>query len=154
MIFFVLIRFCVKNLQGLAKTRNHLITLDIPEKMILYFEKERIYDVLSDLIINAIKYTPPYGQIKIKTEIENNFVIVTVQDNGIGFSMDDRKKIFKQFGKIERYDKGWDIGIEGTGMGLYTSKKIVKLHGGRIWAESEGRNKGSKFCFSLPISKD
>ena len=77
----------------------------------------------------------------------------SIRDNGIGFSRDDKNKIFKQFGKIERYGKGWDIGIEGTGMGLYTSKKIVKMHGGKIWAESEGRNKGSEFCFSLPIRK-
>ncbi|MFX1279374.1 MAG: PAS domain S-box protein [Promethearchaeota archaeon] len=149
-----LIRFCVKNLQGLAKTRNHTIKLDIPDKLILKFEKERIYDVISHLIINAIKYTPPFGEIKLKAEIENDFVIIAVQDNGIGFSMDDKEKIFKQFGKVERYGKGWDIGIEGTGMGLYTSKKIVKLHGGDIWAESEGRNKGSKFSFSLPISRN
>ena len=148
-----LIRFCVKNLQGLADTRNHSIALDIPDELILNFEKERIYEVVSHLLINAIKYTPPNGQIKIKTDVEDSFVMVSIQDNGIGFSMDDRKKIFKQFGKIERYGKGWDIGIEGTGMGLYTSKKIVKLHGGKIWAESEGRNKGSVFCFSLPISE-
>jgi len=149
-----LIKFCVKNLRGLAKTRNHFINLDIPDKIILSFEKERIYEVVTHLIINAIKYTPPYGEIKIQTEKTDEYVIVTVQDNGIGLSKDEKKKLFKQFGKIERYGQGWDIGIEGTGMGLYTSKKIVELHGGEIWVESEGRNKGTKFCFSLPLNKD
>ncbi len=149
-----LIRFCIKNLRGLAKTRNCFINLDIHDKNVLSFEKERIYEVISHLIINAIKYTPPYGEIKINTEKTDEYVIVTVQDNGIGLSEDDQKKLFKQFGKIERYGQGWDIGTEGTGMGLYTSKKIVELHGGKIWVESEGRNKGAKFCFSLPVNKD
>jgi len=149
-----LIRFCVKNLRGLAKTRNHFITLDIHDKIVLSFEKERINEVVTHLIINAIKYTPPYGEIKIQTEKTDEYVIVSVQDNGIGLSEDEKKKLFKQFGKIERYGQGWDIGIEGTGMGLYTSKKIVELHSGEIWVESEGRNKGTKFCFSLPINKN
>ncbi len=146
-----LIRFCVKNLRGFVKTRNHFITLDIPDKLILNFEKERIYDVFSHLIVNAIKYSPPYGEIKITAKKIKNFAQVCVQDNGIGLSEDEKKKIFKQFGKIERYGQGWDIGTEGTGMGLYTSKKIVELHGGEIWVESEGRNKGAKFCFTLPM---
>ena len=122
--------------------------------MTLNFEKEKIYEVISHLIINAIKYTPPYGEITIHTEQTNEFIIVSVQDNGIGFSENEQQRIFKQFGKIERYGQGWDIGIEGTGMGLYTSKKIVELHGGEIWVESEGRNKGAKFCFSLPLNKN
>ncbi|MFX0024077.1 MAG: PAS domain S-box protein [Candidatus Hermodarchaeota archaeon] len=146
-----LLRYCINNLRGLAETRNHYLSLNIPDKMILNFEKEKIYDVFSHLIINAIKYSPPYGEIKITAKKTKEFVIVCVQDNGIGLSQEEQQKIFKQFGKIERYGKGWDIGIEGTGMGLYTSKKIVELHGGKIWVESDGRNKGAKFCFTLPL---
>jgi PAS domain S-box-containing protein len=149
-----LIRFCIQNLHGLAKTRNHLITLDIPNTMVLKFEKEKIYDVFSHLIINAIKYSPPYGSIKITANKGDNFACICVQDNGIGLSEDEQKRIFKRFGKIERYGQGWDIGIEGTGMGLYTSKKIVEMHGGKIWVESDGRDKGAKFCFTLPINLD
>lgn len=149
-----LIKFCVKNLRGLANARKHFISLDIPEKLIAKFEKEKLYEVISHLIINAIKYTPPFGQIKILSEINDAFITISVEDNGIGLTEEDKKKIFKQFGKIERYGQGWDIGIEGTGMGLYTSKKIVELHGGKIWVESEGKNMGSKFFFSLPFSKE
>jgi PAS domain S-box-containing protein len=149
-----LIKFCVKNLRGLANTRKHFITLDIQERLMVNFEKEKLYEVISHLLINAIKYTPPNGEIKIHSEIKDAFIIISVEDNGVGMSAEDQKKIFKQFGKIERYGQGWDIGIEGTGMGLYTSKKIVELHGGKIWVESEGRNKGSKFSFSLPCKKD
>lgn len=149
-----LIKFCVKNLRGLANTRKHFITLDIQKTMMVNFEKEKLYEVISHLLINAIKYTPPNGEIKIRSEIKGAFIIISVEDNGVGISAEDQEKIFKQFGKIERYGQGWDIGIEGTGMGLYTSKKIVELHGGNIWVESEGRNKGSRFSFSLPYNKE
>ncbi|MFX1532581.1 MAG: sensor histidine kinase, partial [Promethearchaeota archaeon] len=69
---------------------------------------------------------------------------------GIGFTEEEKNQVFKQFGKIERYGQGWDVAIEGTGLGLYITKKLVELHGGKIWLESEGRNKGSTFSFSIP----
>jgi signal transduction histidine kinase len=135
-----LIKFCVRNLRGLAETRNQFIYLNIYNKIILDFEKEKIHEVISHLIINALKFTPPYGEIKIQTDFRDDFVVFSVRDNGIGFTKEEKKKIFKKFGKIERYGQGWNIVIEGTGMGLYTSKKIVELHGGEIWVESSGRN--------------
>ncbi|MFX1257940.1 MAG: sensor histidine kinase, partial [Promethearchaeota archaeon] len=86
-----------------------------------------------------------------QSKIKDNFYIISFEDNGIGLTEEEKSQLFKQFGKIERYGKGWDVGIEGSGFGLYISKKIVELHGGKIWVESEGRSKGSKFYFSLPI---
>ncbi len=69
----------------------------------------------------------------------------------MGFTYEEKDRIFKQFGKIERYGQGIDILSGGSGLGLYISKKIIELHGGKIWMESEGRNKGSTFYFSLPL---
>ncbi|MFX1257616.1 MAG: PAS domain S-box protein [Promethearchaeota archaeon] len=146
-----LINFCVRELKSLANVREQKIHIAIQEKLITRFEKEKIYEVIINLLSNAIKYTPKNGKIKITSEIKDNFYIISVKDNGIGFTEEEKKQIFKQFGKIERYGQGWDLGIEGSGLGLYISKKIVELHGGKIWAESEGRNKGSVFSFSLPI---
>ena len=147
-----LIKFCVKELEGLSELRKQTINLKIHEYLTSNFDKERIYEVISNLLLNAIKYTPPGGSITIRTEVKKKYYIVSVEDNGIGITEEEKKdQLFNQFGKIERYGKGWDIDIEGSGLGLYISKKLVELHGGVIWVESEGRNKGSKFFFSLPI---
>jgi len=148
-----LINYCVEELHPLALKREHSFNVEIHDSIITRFEKEEIHDVISNLLINAIKYTPPRGWIDIKTELTKDFVIVSIKDNGIGFTEEEKEKIFKQFGKIERYGQGFDLGIDGTGLGLYISKKIVEAHGGEIWMKSEGKDKGSTFYFSLPLIK-
>ncbi len=145
-----LIKFCLNELQFFAETRKQLIILDIHDGLYVNIEKEEIYAVLTNLIINAIKYTPPMGKIKIKTELKEDYVVVSVKDTGIGFNNEQKKKIFQPFGKIERYGQGVDLGIDGTGLGLYISKRIVESHGGKIWMESDGSSKGSTFYFTLP----
>ncbi len=149
-----LIKFCVHELQSLAQTRNQSINLDIHDGQYAMFEKEEMHDVISNLLTNAIKYTPPNGKIDVKTDIKGKNVVISIKDNGIGFTNDEKTKIFQQFGKIERYGQGLDLGIDGTGLGLYISKRIVESHGGKIWMESEGKDKGSTFHFSLPLIRD
>ena len=146
-----LIKFCINELYGLKELRNQTINLDIPETLETYFDKERIYVVIANLLINALKYTPPNGEITIGSEFKENSIIISIKDNGIGLTEPEKSQLFKPFGKIERYGKGWDVDTEGSGLGLYISKKIVEMHGGRIWVESDGKNKGSTFFFSLPI---
>jgi len=149
-----LINFCVRELRLLAKKRNHEIVLNVHDNLITLFEKEKVYDVVNNLLSNAIKYTPPGGTIEVKSEIKDGFYIISVKDNGIGLEKDEKSKLFRQFGKIERFGLGWDVEPGGSGLGLYISKKIIELHGGNIWLESEGTNKGSTFYFSLPIMKE
>jgi signal transduction histidine kinase len=149
-----LIRFCIKDLKGLIETRKHQLILEINDEMITFFEKERIYEVIINLLSNAIKYTPKNGKITIRSEIQNRNYIISVQDSGIGLTDEEKEKIFKKFGKIERYGQGLDVVSEGSGLGLYISKKIIELHGGNMWVESDGRKKGSIFYFSLPILKN
>ena len=151
---FLLIKSCVSDVDIFARSRNILIDLKINEDLILYFEKKQIYHVINNLLTNALKYTPLGGKIEIGSKKKIDYVIIYIQDTGVGFTDEEKKQIFKQFGKIERYGQGWDIISDGTGLGLYISKRIIELHGGKIWLESEGRNKGSIFFFSLPLIKN
>jgi len=146
-----LIKYCVKQLQGMAKLREQEVKLNISDNIYANFDKEKIYEVITNLLINAIKYTPIGGTITIDSHQKNHHYIISIKDTGIGLTKKEIAQLFRQFGKIERYGQGWDVGIEGTGLGLYISKELINLHDGKIWAESAGRNKGSTFYFSLPI---
>ena len=148
-----LIKYCIKQLQGIAKLREQKFKLNIKNNLYTNLDKEKIYEVITNLLINAIKYTPIGGTITIDSHQKNNHYIISINDTGIGLTKKEIAQLFTQFGKIERYGQGWDVGIEGTGLGLYISKELINLHDGIIWVESEGRNKGSTFYFSLPIEK-
>ncbi len=148
-----LIRYTVNSLQPQLTFRGQTLTLNIHENLTTKFEKEKLYEVLANLLSNAIKYTPQKGKIEVKTEIEGDFFKVSVKDNGIGITPEEKEQIFQQFGKIERFGQGHDVISEGSGLGLYICKKIIELHAGKIWVESEGRNKGSTFYFTIPIIK-
>ena len=146
-----LIKTGLEEMQGLINLRDHTINLDIHDQLIASVDKEKIYSVVTNLLLNAINYTPKGGKIWIQSIINEGSVIVSVKDNGIGLDDIEKNQLFKPFGKIERYGKGWDIISEGMGMGLYLSKEIMNLHGGKIWVESKGISKGTTFYFSLPI---
>ena len=148
----LLIKKCVEELSGFAELRSHNINITIENEIIVLMDKVQIHQVISNLLTNAIKYTPSYGVININSEINDESVIISISDNGIGFSEKEREHLFSQFGKVERYGEGFDIITEGSGLGLYISKKIIDLHGGRIWLQSEGKKKGSTFSFSLPLN--
>ena len=92
-------------------------------------------------------------KISIQSKIYKKSLVISIKDNGIGLDESERIRLFKLFGKIERYGKGWGIVVGGMGMGLFISKEIIELHEGKIGVESEGRNKGSTFNFSIPITE-
>ncbi|MHA1985728.1 MAG: ATP-binding protein [Promethearchaeota archaeon] len=146
-----LIERTLEELNDIIKIRNHSIILNLNDELLTKFDEEKIQKVLSNILLNAVNYTPKNGQIKISSRVKNDNIIICINDDGIGITSDEKDKLFRQFGKIERYGKGWDITSDGPGFGLYNSKKIIELHSGKIWVESEGKNKGSTFCFSIPI---
>ena len=147
-----LIQELLHELEGFIKMREHIINVSLDKKLITAIDRDKIYTVISNILINAIGYTPQGGKISIKSSVDKNFLTISVKDNGIGLTEEEKDRLFRPFGKIERYGKGWDIDIEGSGLGLYIAKGIIDLHGGEIWVESEGRNKGCIFSFSLPIN--
>lgn len=111
----------------------------------------RIREVLINLIGNSIKFTSKDGSIVVTVDPEgHDFALVKVKDNGRGISSFDILKLFKKFNMVGNSHLTKEKG-QGTGLGLYLSKSLIELHGGKIWAESEGQNKGSTFSFTLPI---
>ncbi|KKL47989.1 hypothetical protein LCGC14_2330030, partial [marine sediment metagenome] len=144
-----LINDCIKELQYLADNRQLIINVDLPVNVSLKLDKLRFEQVLINILSNAIKNTPPHGQIFVVLNETQDQIEVVIKDTGVGLTDEEKTKIFQKFGKIERYGMDLDVDIEGAGLGLYISKEIVKLHGGEILVESEGRNKGCTFIVRL-----
>jgi signal transduction histidine kinase len=109
-------------------------------------DKERVGQVLSNLVGNALKFTPRGGAVTVLAEGLGDLVRLSVADNGPGLPADHLPKIFERFWQAKK------TGREGTGLGLYIAKGIVEAHGGQIWAESAPGN-GSTFHFTLPGSR-
>jgi len=144
-----IIKNCVNDNRYLATKRNLIIELNMPEVIDIEIDKMRIEQVITNLLSNAIKNTPKKGIIKIELEEKGETVYFKITDTGIGLTEKEMENLFIKFGKIERYGQKMDIDIEGSGLGLYISKEIVDLHGGYIWVESAGRNKGATFYIKL-----
>ena len=139
----------VKNFKEFAEGKKiELIIKTLPELPELFIDARRVSQVISNLINNTIKFTPDNGKIEISAHQEENNIIVSVRDNGIGMNERTMGKLFTPFFQAER---GLSRKYGGTGLGLSICKGIVEAHGGKIWAESDGVGKGSIFRFSLPI---
>lgn len=109
---------------------------------------QKIKEVISNLIDNSVKYTPA-GEIMVGTHTESQSLVFSCQDNGMGVEPEDLPRLFNKFVR----GKGMmTVHTEGTGLGLYFARVVIENMGGRIWAESPGKNKGSKFSFSLPLA--
>jgi signal transduction histidine kinase len=120
-------------------------TTSQPEPIFVIADKIRVYEVLSNLLTNAIKFTrDKKGNITVKTEKKDNKVFVTIRDTGPGIAPEIRPRLFSKYVTNSR---------GGTGVGLFIAKSIVEAHGGRIWAENNGEDKGATFTFSLPASE-
>jgi len=147
-----IIKDLTNELMYFVKKKEINLMLEIPTNVKLNVDKIRFEQVISNILLNGIKNTPPNGRIKIKIKIEEKYVKIFISDSGIGLTKDEISKLFTKFGKIERHGKGLEfLDIQGTGLGLFIAKEIIELHGGYIMVESDGRNMGAKFIIELPI---
>ncbi len=143
---------CIKEMKYFSNKRNHEIDIDILPELNMNIDESRIELVFTNLISNAIKYTPSNGKIQIKMQSDGKFAQVKISDSGVGLSSEEIEDLFKKFSTIESpLKKDLDMDLGSTGLGLFLSKQIIKLHGGEIWAESEGKGKGSTFFVKIPI---
>ncbi|WP_165423064.1 ATP-binding protein [Ktedonosporobacter rubrisoli] len=129
-------------------TSRHTIIHDLAPSVVLQADRERIGQVITNLLTNAIKYSPQAETIRIKTWQEDGELITSVQDFGIGISAEKQAHLFERFYRVDGENQ---VTYPGLGLGLYISAEFVKRHEGSIWVESE-EGKGSTFLFSLPLT--
>lgn len=137
--------------QSSSKSTQHHITARVaPGLPPVTADPTRVERIIDNLIDNAIKYSPSGGQIDVSVERQDDEILLSVSDEGIGISADDLDKLFQPFGRLETPVAG--SAIKGIGLGLVVCRRLVEAHGGHIWVESEP-GKGSRFCFTLPLER-
>lgn len=141
----------VASLKARIDEKKQRLELDLPEFLPpVHADKDRLIQILSNLVSNAHKYTPEGGRICIRARAEDEAVHVEVSDTGIGIPPEALPRIFERFYRVD------DPRVQetpGTGLGLSIVKALVEMHGGRIWVESEV-GKGSTFHFTIPIAHE
>ncbi len=158
-----LLNSTIRRLKAQAERANlNLSAQTTDPALYAYADAERVEQVLVNLVHNAIKFTPPGGQITLQAESQKGGVVIAVEDTGIGIPSDDLPRIFERFYKVDKgrtgargHGEGEASALHasnrggGTGLGLAIAKHIVQAHGGHIWVESQ-LNQGTTFFFTLP----
>ncbi len=150
-----IIKNCVKKEKNMFSISEKKIKISVekPDFKIpfVWCESKKIALVVSNLLENAVFYTPE-GSITINYELnDNNFLKISIKDTGIGFSKEDKEKLAQKF---FRSKKAIISHPDGSGLGIYISKKIIEQNKGELNFESEGENKGSTFSFTVPVFKE
>jgi signal transduction histidine kinase len=129
------------------QARSHRFFVDIaPDLPRVPADPVRIDRILHNLLSNAVKYSSPETEVRVSVRRDQEGVVVTVSDQGIGISQEDKTKLFAPFQRLESTRRA----VQGVGLGLIVCLRLVEAHGGRIWVDSE-LGKGSAFSFALPL---
>jgi signal transduction histidine kinase len=132
------------------KALKHKIQLSYEEKKIpesIMADERKLKQIIFNLLANAVKFTPDGGKVRLKSESADGFVQISVEDSGIGIHAKDLERIFDPF---EQAESSLNRRFQGTGIGLSLTRSMVELHGGKIWVESDGEGKGTRFSFVIP----
>jgi signal transduction histidine kinase len=138
-----LLEDAVTDAQPLADAKQISLVLDLSDPPKIDADPHRISQLLSNLLGNAIKFTPEGGTVTLRARPRDGALSVTIADTGRGIAPDDLAHIF------DRYWRPKGSEGEGTGLGLYIARGIVEAHGGRVWADSSPQ--GATFVFTLPL---
>jgi len=148
--FFKTLKFYIDSLENLIKQKSIKLTVEKTSKLPnVYMDKQKMGLVLQNLLENAVKYTPEFGKITITLEAGKKFLKVKIKDNGVGIPEKDKAKLFSKFFRAENVVR---MQTEGSGLGLFIAKNVIKKHGGEITLESKEGN-GTEFIFTLPLQK-
>src|SRR5581483_6800930 len=127
---------------------EHRVELEAPEEpVVAFFDPDRLEQVVQNLLLNAIKYSPAGGLVRVRVEEHPNEVWIAVTDEGIGITAEVMPRLF---GRFYRADEARQRRLPGLGLGLFVTRSLVEAHGGRIWAESAGAGHGSTFVATFP----
>ena len=135
--------------ETLSMYNNHRINFHPVEETFVNADRDKIGQVISNLISNAVKYSPPETIINVACITVNGYATLSVRDEGIGIKAEDTDKLFERYYRVNSDSA---VSASGFGIGLYLCAEIIQRHDGRIWVESE-IGKGSTFSFSLPVVK-
>ena len=145
--FVALLRSVVRNLSVISQKKYQTVNITTPESIMMTGDTNQIESIFENLISNAIKFSPVNTPIRITVYVEKENFITIIEDQGHGLTKDDHAKLFIRFAKLSAKPTASE---SSHGLGLSIVKTLVELHHGRIWAESEGKDKGSRFYVSLP----
>ncbi len=138
------------NLRLSAEVKEIQLINEIDKTLSVYADMNMVLSIIQNLVSNAIKFTPLEGTIKIMSKEEDHYVLISVEDNGIGMTLAQQKVIFKKGSNHSTLGTNREC---GSGLGLLLCKELVEIHGGKIWFESQ-EGKGSTFYFTIPAKKD
>ena len=147
-----LLQKITSEMQVNANEHTIKLTFNPPSESIppVLADLEKVEQVVINLIGNSLKFTPEGGSVMVGITLQETMAVVSITDSGIGIKKEDESKLFQKFGVLDpEYAK--EHNIKSTGLGLYICKSLIDLHGGKIWAHSEGENKGTTFSFSLKV---
>ncbi len=145
---YTLLSYCIDLLAFKAKEKEQKIILHPSKDIVIQVSREKIWRVISNLIVNAIKFSPEESVIDVTLEIQSRSIQIRIQDEGIGIPNDLKDKIFNMFTDAKRRGTA---GEQSFGLGLAISKQIIEAHGGKIWFENNTSH-GTTFYVELPIS--